>query len=127
LIMWPGLAAGGIGSHIDTGWSGAGWACCRELAKGDFNGDGYNDIISVDQSGKLRSWNGSAAGPISGSTLLEAPGAGWANTTALTGYGYRGTRVSGLFKLSGNTLTLSPGNAAGGIDWSDPIVYGPRA
>jgi hypothetical protein len=58
--------------------SGGLWTGFKEIAAGDFNGDGKVDIAGIDANNDMRLYTGNGAGTLSGGSLMWASGGLWA-------------------------------------------------
>jgi trypsin len=124
LLLYAGNATGG---RFDAGIQyGSGWGCCQQVTLGRFNGDDYDDLLTVDTAtGKLRVYPGTEAGTQFGAAVDPGAGTGWQNRTELTPFTLNGADRSGLYSLGGGALVLNEATPAG-VNWNDPIRFGPR-
>jgi hypothetical protein len=124
LLLYKGNATGG---RFDAGVQyGSGWACCQQITLGSFNGDDYDDLLTVDTaSTKLRVYPGTAAGTQFGPAVDPGAGTGWATRAELTPFTLNGDRRSGLYSLDNGALVVHQATPAG-VNWNDPIRFGPR-
>ena len=106
---------------------GSGWACCKELTLGHFNADDYVDLLTVDTTGKLRLYAGNETAATFNGGIDSGAGTGWTDRKELTSFTFGGDQVSSL--LAQNTdgsVTWYRPLPGTGIDFSDPVVFGPR-
>jgi hypothetical protein len=111
LWLYPGTASSGLGTRIRLG---TGWNAMREItAVGDFNGDGYPDLLaSRSSTGLLYFYPGRGTG--FGPSVSLGPG--WNTMSELTGIGdltADGRRDLLARHTSTGTLYLYPGKGVG--------------
>ncbi|MFB9237088.1 trypsin-like serine protease [Plantactinospora siamensis] len=126
LLMYAGNATG---TTFDAGVQiGAGWGCCKQLTLGKFNGDGYDDLLTVQSStGKLLSYAGNAAGTTFDAGVDTGAGTGWGNRSELTAVRFgQDTGYGLLSKDTSGALALHTARPDGSTDWTDPVQFGPR-
>jgi hypothetical protein len=126
LLLYAGNATG---PNFNAGVQyGTGWDCCKELTLGRYNDDDYDDLLTVATStGQLRIYAGTAAGTQFSPGVDTGAGTGWANRTYLGPLTYGSdTRSALLAKDSTGGLRVYPARVGKGVDWSDPIPFGPR-
>ncbi|WP_250029289.1 S1 family peptidase [Paractinoplanes maris] len=125
---FPQTAAGGAFSNTGT-LVGRGWGCCKQNITGKFNEDSYLDLVTVETAtGKLRIYPGTASGALDDGVVIDKAGTGWGNRDLAAVRSAATGRDSLLAKDSSGVALLFPSIAQGpGIDWTDPISYGPRA
>ncbi|MEV6816521.1 FG-GAP-like repeat-containing protein, partial [Micromonospora sp. NPDC051296] len=126
LLMWSGTAAGGrFNAYVQIG---SGWGCCRQLTLGRFNGDEYDDLLTVETStGKLLIYTGNTAGTTFNAGVDTGAGTTWANRSELTAIRPGGDdQHSLLSKDTTGALLLHTTSYHSRPDWTDPIRFGPR-
>ncbi len=126
LLMWSGTAAGGrFNASVQIG---SGWGCCQRLTLGRFNGDEYDDLVTVQAAtGRLLIYAGNAAGTTFDAGVDTGAGTTWVNRSELAAIRPAGDdRHSLLSKDPTGALLLHPSRYYGGHDWADPIRLGPR-
>ncbi|MFF2274448.1 FG-GAP-like repeat-containing protein [Agromyces sp. NPDC058126] len=111
---------------VGSGWQGF----TALLGPGDFNGDGYNDVLARDAAGRLRLYPGNGAGGFKAASYV---GQGWNGFTAILGSGdLQGTHPVGVDllavsrwavpKASNPDMSLYPTNGVGG--WMVKSIVG---
>jgi hypothetical protein len=126
LLLYRGTAAGnGLLAGVVNG---SGWNCCSQPTLGEFNGDGYDDLIAIDTgTGALRLYPGTAAGTVWGAGADTPSGTDWAARTELTAFSLTpGAHAGVLVKDSTGKMLWYPSGTGGSVDWTDPIAFGPR-
>ncbi|WBB52258.1 trypsin-like serine protease [Verrucosispora sp. WMMD573] len=126
LLMWSGRSAGGqFNASVQIG---SGWGCCQQVTLGRFNGDEYDDLLTVQTAtGRLLIYAGNAAGTTFDAGVDTGAGTNWANHIELTAIRPAGDiRHSLLSKDPTGALLLHPTRYYGGHDWAVPIRFGPR-
>jgi hypothetical protein len=119
LWLYKGAGDGTIAAgrtNIGTGW--AKWTAI--LTPGDFNGDGFNDVITRSTTGELFLYRGNGQGGwIDPSTNIKI-GTGWQNFTSIFSPGdFNGDgRSDVIARNAAGELVLYRGNGQGG--WVDP-------
>ncbi|WP_323958860.1 hypothetical protein GC088_09895 [Arthrobacter sp. JZ12] len=96
------------GSPVGIGWEGF-----TIVAPGDFNGDGYSDVVARDKAGALYLYPGNGSG---GWKARAKIGSGWHGFTAMVGPGdFNGDQyVDVIARDKYGALYLYPGNGSGG-------------
>ncbi len=104
-------------TQIGVGWNGM----TSIEAPGDFNGDGYADVIARDGNGVLWLYPGNGWGGLLGARQI---GAGWNVMTSIKASGdFNGDATADIIARDGNgVLWLYPGNGIGG--WLQPRQIG---
>jgi len=94
---------------VGSGWNGF----STVLSPGDFNGDGTNDILAKDSSGRLFLYAGTGDG---GFLAGRQVGSGWNSFTSIVSPGdFNGDGNNDILaRDSGGLLYLYPGNGSGG-------------
>ncbi|MEO3773408.1 S1 family peptidase [Micromonospora sp. B9E7] len=126
LLMYAGNAAGGsFNAGVQVG---AAWGCCKQLTLGEFTGDSYDDLLTVQSSsGKLVLYAGNAAGTTFDPSVDTGTGTDWANRTELTALSFGQHPGDGLISRdSAGAFVLHESRTSGGVDWPDPTRFGPR-
>jgi hypothetical protein len=126
LLLYKGTAAGGM---FDAGVQyGLAWGPMRELSLGRYNDDDYDDLLTVQTTtGKLLLYAGNTAAAQFSPGVDTGAGTDWANRTNLVPIEFGAdTRSSLLAKDGTGALLLYPARVGNGVDWSDPIPFGPR-
>ncbi|MEV6488761.1 VCBS repeat-containing protein [Actinoplanes sp. NPDC051633] len=126
LYLYKGNAAGG---HFDAAVGyGTGWNCCTQVTLGSFNGDEFDDLLTVDKAtGKLRLYGSKADGSQFDPSVDPGAGDRWANRTELVGVRFAAGQHDGLLaKDPSGELLLFPATPKGSPDWADPVRIGPR-
>jgi hypothetical protein len=125
LFLYTGTAAGGrLNAAVQVG---AGWGCCKQLTVGRFDGDDYDDLVTVPSTGSLLIYRGTAAGDTFAAGVAAGAGSGWQTRTELTAVRFgTDTGTALLSRDATGTLVLNPARANGSVDWADPIRFGPR-
>jgi hypothetical protein len=122
LWLYPGDGSSGFGSPTQVGDASA-WAGMTSIqGVGDFDGDGWPDVVARDASGTLWLFPNNGSGTGFGNPIQLATG--WQSMTAIVGAGdwNRDGAVDILARDSSGTLWLYPGNGAQGLD--APISLG---
>jgi hypothetical protein len=120
--VWYKFAQTSAGGAFSTtrAQTGSGWNCCKQNVFGNINGDAYLDLLSVESAtGKLRLYAADASRGLTPFAYVDAAGTGWANRDLAAG------SAGVLAKDTSGGMLLYPSGPRG-IDWSDPITYGPR-
>ncbi|NVM94134.1 hypothetical protein G6034_04260 [Arthrobacter sp. AETb3-4] len=111
LRLYPGNGKGAFtaGTTIGTGWQGM----SALDTVGDFNGDGYGDVLARDAAGALWLYPGNGRG---GWLARVKVGSGWNGFSAILGPGdFNGDqKVDVLARDATGALWLYPGNGRGG-------------
>jgi FG-GAP-like repeat len=127
LWLYSGDGAGGwlSGRQVGQGFAGV----SKILGPGDFDGDGYNDVMAVVPDGSLVLYSGNGSG---GWRSQRAVGTGWGGLPAvfaagdLNGGGYPDVlAVSGdgrLWNYEGNFAGGWTGQVQIGTDWNLPVL-----
>ncbi|NLU80928.1 trypsin-like serine protease [Micromonospora sp. HNM0581] len=126
LLLWSGNAAGG---RFDASVQiGTGWGCCQQLTLGRFNGDEYDDLLTVQTStGRLMLYAGNAAGTTFDAGVDTGAGTTWANHSELTAIRPGGDDGHSLLsKDATGALLLHAEGYRSRPDWIDPVRFGPR-
>ena len=121
LLSYHGNGTGGWSvptvAQIGSGWN----AMTAMAAPGDFNGDGYPDVLGRDSAGVLWLYPGNGAG---GWSARKAVGTGWNVITKIVGVGdFNGDGFADIVATdTSGRLILYPGNGSGG--WLASSVIG---
>ncbi|MEU8813447.1 S1 family peptidase [Actinoplanes sp. NPDC048796] len=126
LVLYRGTAAGGAfaaGVQYGTGWGGL-----KELQVAKFDTDDYDDLQTVESTtGKMRIYAGKADGSQFVPAVDTGSGSGWLTRSNLVPVTFGSeTRAGLLAKDNAGNLLLYPNRVRFGVDWADPIVFGPR-
>jgi hypothetical protein len=118
--LWVHAGTFDLGTPIDTGVSFAG--ADRLLAVGDWDRDGYGDVITRQAGGSLVLWRGNGTGRL---TRFGAVGTGFGSVSRLTAVGdLTGDGYPDLVgQPAGGVLTVYPGRGNAGFARGYP-VYG---
>jgi hypothetical protein len=111
LFLYPGTAAGKHGTPVVIGTSG--WNGMSRLAGGDFNRDGFDDLVaSQDSTGELYLYPGTAAGKLG--ARVEIGTGGWNGMSELTAGDFTKDGHDDLVAVENSTgkLWVYPGVAA---------------
>jgi hypothetical protein len=113
LFLYPGNGSGGFRAsvRIGNGWN----AMTAFVASGDWDANGTIDFIARRNDGVLLLYRGNGSGRFSGGPTII--GRGWSGFTALVGPGdWNGDGAADLLaRRTDGSLTLYPGNGAGGF------------
>ncbi|MEV7174315.1 VCBS repeat domain-containing M23 family metallopeptidase [Streptomyces sp. NPDC093224] len=120
LWLYKGASNGTIASGGNRVLLGAGgWNGMTNLTGGDFNGDGKDDIVAVEEStGKLWLYKGGDNSTIaSGSTRIMIGSGGWNGMESLTALNLNGDKIADLAGVEKATskLYLYPGSSTGAL------------
>jgi hypothetical protein len=117
LWLYPGNGTSGFGARVQLGAASEFASMTSIQGVGDFNGDGFPDILTRTSTGSLQLYPGSAGGTI-GAPIPIASSDNWKAMTWIAGVGD--------FNLDGNSdlvardasgvLWLYPGNGSGGLN-----------
>ncbi|GAB1644085.1 hypothetical protein KRMM14A1259_45080 [Krasilnikovia sp. MM14-A1259] len=116
LRLWEGNGHGGFlpggGQVIGSG----GWAGFSAVfSPGDFNGDGYNDVIARD-GGVLRLYEGNGDGGFKSGSGDQIGGAGWGGFSTIFSPGdFNGDGNPDILARDGGTIRFYAGNGSGGF------------
>ncbi|WP_347108772.1 VCBS repeat-containing protein [Paenarthrobacter sp. S56] len=104
---------------IGPGWNGF----TAVFSPGDFTGDGNNDILARDSSGRLFLYEGTGDGGFRAGRQI---GSGWNGFTSIVAPGdFNGDGNNDVLARDGSgNLYLYPGNGQGGLAWPLPRGYG---
>ena len=112
LYLYPGTAAGTLGSRVVLG--NGGWNGYSELTVGRFNRDAYDDVITVENAtGKLWLYPGTATAALG--TRVEIGTGGWNGMSELTVGRFNADEYDDLLTTqnAGGKLFVYPGTPAG--------------
>lgn len=112
LLFYPGTASGGIGA---SSYVGIGWGDMTIYAPGDWDLDGYADVLARDSVGQLFLYKGNGRGGLmSGRTQI---GHGWSAYTVIPAGDLNGDKKIDLLAIHNTTgvLYLYRGNGKGGF------------
>ncbi|HEX8346206.1 MAG TPA: S1 family peptidase, partial [Actinoplanes sp.] len=124
LFLYTGTAAGGrLNAAVQVG---AGWGCCKQLTVGRFDGDDYDDLVTVNSTGSLLIYRGTAAGNTFAAGVDAGAGAAWNASSYLARGRVDDTGLDGLLAVDAATgqTWLHPRTAAAG--WGTRIQPGGR-
>ncbi|MDR2348796.1 MAG: FG-GAP-like repeat-containing protein, partial [Bifidobacteriaceae bacterium] len=112
LFLYPMTANATLGTPIVLG---TGWANMTVYAPGDWNGDGKNDILARDSTGRLYLYRGNGAGGFTGS--WTEVGHGWSPFTVIPAGDLNGDKKNDLLAVRNDTgdLYLYRGSGGGGF------------
>ncbi|MFD9903564.1 trypsin-like serine peptidase [Streptomyces sp. NPDC059063] len=89
--------------------TGETWQRAKQLASGDYTGDGASDLLVVWSSGEVTLHTGNGKGGFTGQRRLKAPNGTWKHATTITGGDFTGTKRSDLMvRWSDGEVTLYP-------------------
>ncbi|MFF9896323.1 trypsin-like serine peptidase [Streptomyces longispororuber] len=96
--------------------TGETWQNARQLASGDYTGDGAADLLVVWKSGEVTLHSGDGKGGFTGGRRLKAPNGTWKHATTLTAGDVTGTGRAGLLvRWSDGEVTLYRDVSAAGL------------
>ncbi|MCY1145746.1 S1 family peptidase [Actinoplanes sp. Pm04-4] len=120
-VKFPQTTAGGAFSTTRT-QVGGGWGCCKQNVFGKFNDDSYLDLVTVETSGKIRLYPGTATGALDTATTVDSVGAGFGSRDLAAVRSAATGRDSLVARDPSGTVLIYPAVASE----ADPIVFGPR-
>ncbi|MCL1897479.1 MAG: FG-GAP-like repeat-containing protein [Micrococcales bacterium] len=122
LWRYPSSASGALGARLNLG---TGWSGLTVYAPGDWNNDGKNDVIAVDQaSGKMFLFAGNGQGGLAAKVQI---GQGWGGYRVIPAGDLNGDSFVDLLVIKQATgeLFLYAGDGKGGFKYPYPKVgYG---
>ncbi|MGW0531007.1 trypsin-like serine peptidase [Streptomyces sp. NPDC003032] len=96
--------------------TGETWQHARQMATGDYTGDGKADLLVVWADGEVTLHPGNGKGGFTGERRLQKPNATWKHATTITGGGFTGSALSDLIvRWSDGEVTLYPDVSTAGF------------
>ncbi|MEU7579794.1 trypsin-like serine protease [Streptomyces sp. NPDC041068] len=96
--------------------TGETWQHAKQMASGDYTGDGKTDMIVVWTDGEVTLHPGDGRGGFTGERRLKAPNGTWKHATTITGGDFTGTNLSDLMvRWADGEVTLHPDVTASGF------------
>ncbi|MGW5399382.1 FG-GAP-like repeat-containing protein [Streptomyces sp. NPDC003952] len=114
LYVYPGDKAKGLAGTSVAQLGGTTWATAKQLAAGDFNGDGISDLLSVWNDGTLHLYKGDGKGKITDGVTLTEGASSWGPIKQFTAGDFTGDGVADLVAgWTDGTLHLYKGKGDG--------------
>ncbi|MGW2399885.1 FG-GAP repeat domain-containing protein [Kitasatospora sp. NPDC001664] len=114
LNLYAGNGAGQVSATLPMLGTNGLWAGFKQLAAGDFNGDGKQDVAGIDANDSLKLYTGTGGGYVSGGSAMLGGNGTWAGFKALTAGDFNGDGKQDIAGIDANdSLKLYAGNGAG--------------
>ncbi|MGW2640139.1 FG-GAP-like repeat-containing protein [Streptomyces sp. NPDC001348] len=111
------------GVKVNTG--GSTWGTVKQLASGDFNGDGIADLMAIWNDGTLHVYTGDGTGQVAGQVPVPVGGNTWGTVRQLTAGDFTGDGIADLMAIwNDGTLHLYRGDGKGGVAPATAVAYG---
>ncbi|MFE4862101.1 FG-GAP-like repeat-containing protein [Streptomyces sp. NPDC056670] len=125
LHIYPGDKVKGLTGGQTAQLGGTSWKSMKQLAKGDFNGDGVADLMAIWQDGTLHLYKGDGKGAITGATTVTQGGNTWGTVKQLTAGDYTGDGIADLMAVwTDGTLHLYKGKGDGQLEPQVKVTAG---
>ncbi|MEU2955783.1 FG-GAP-like repeat-containing protein [Streptomyces xanthochromogenes] len=114
LHVYPGDPAKGLKGTSIPQIGGTSWKTMKQLAKGDFTGNGVADLMAIWNDGTLHLYKGDGKGKVTGQVPVAQGGSTWGTVKQLTAGDFNGDGIADLMAVwNDGTLHLYPGKANG--------------
>ncbi|MER5485033.1 FG-GAP-like repeat-containing protein [Streptomyces sp. NPDC002812] len=114
LYLYPGDKTKGLAGTDIAQLGGTTWATTKQLAAGDFNGDGISDLMAIWNDGTLHLYKGDGKGKVVDAVTVTQGGNTWGTVKQFTAGDFTGDGIADLMAVwNDGTLHLYKGTGDG--------------
>ncbi|WP_405488010.1 FG-GAP-like repeat-containing protein [Streptomyces sp. NBC_00096] len=122
---YPGDKVKGLAGTSTQLLGGTTWKTTKQLAKGDFDGDGIADLMAIWFDGTMHLYKGDGKGGITDSVPVATGGSTWGTTRQLVAGDFTRDGIADLMaEWFDGTMHLYKGKGDGQIESERPVIVG---